>query len=267
MLRRREEIVPLSRIGLPEDVANAALFLASDEAGYITGQDLLIDGGLTDSVYQGIPDGRPSRSPCSPSFREKETNRFMKIANVEAIPLEAPIDRPVGRARQVFPITARRCLLVRITTDEGHVGYGEGLTPVSPLPAAAVVENVLKPFLIGADPMNTEKIWETLYSINSSRGYTKGYQMIAISAVDIALWDIKGRILGQPVYNLLGGAYREEIPAYLTGLMLENDIDYTVKLAHAFHDRGFRAMKLRSVKTSISTSPPSGRSGRPWGRT
>lgn len=169
----------------------------------------------------------------------------MKISAVEAIPLEAPIATPVVRARQVFPIKARRCLLVKITTDEGLVGYGEGLTPVSPHPPAAIVENILKPFLLGADPLDTEKIWEILYSINSSRGYTRGYQMIAISAVDIALWDLKGKILGQPVYNLLGGAIQDEIPTYLTGLMIEEDIDYIVTLARQFHARGFRAMKLK----------------------
>jgi len=53
--RRRVEMIPLGRIGRPEDIASAAVFLASDEAGYITGQDLLVDGGLTDSVFQGIP--------------------------------------------------------------------------------------------------------------------------------------------------------------------------------------------------------------------
>jgi D-galactarolactone cycloisomerase len=175
----------------------------------------------------------------------REMNHPMKIASVEAIPLEAPIAKPVGRARQVYPIKARRCLLVKITTDEGLVGYGEGLTPVSPLPPAAIVQNILKPFLMGADPLDTEKIWEALYSINSSRGYTKGYQMIAISAVDIALWDLKGKILGQPVYNLLGGAFQDEIPVYLTGLMIDDDIDYIVTQAEEFHAKGFRAMKLK----------------------
>jgi L-alanine-DL-glutamate epimerase-like enolase superfamily enzyme len=123
----------------------------------------------------------------------------MKITSVEAIPLEAPIGKPVGRARQTVQINARRCLLVKITTDQGLVGHGEGLTPVAPRAAASVVRDVFTPFLIGKDPLDTEPIWETLYSTNASRGYTRGYQMIAISAVDIALWDLKGKILGHPV--------------------------------------------------------------------
>ncbi len=169
----------------------------------------------------------------------------MKIRSVETFALEAPIERPVGRARQTVPITARRCLLVKITTDEGLVGYGEGLTPVSPRAAAAVVTDVLSPFLPGKDPMDTEALWEVLYSTNGSRGYVRGYQMIGIGAVDIALWDLKGKILGQPVYNLLGGRCRPGVPAYLTGLMLEGDIDLTISLARDFYDKGFRAMKLK----------------------
>jgi len=125
------------------------------------------------------------------------------------------------------------------------VGYGEGLTPVAPRAAASVVRDVFTPFLIGQDPLDTEPIGETLYSTNSSRGYTRGYQMIAISAVDIALWDLKGKILGQPVYKLLGGPFRDKIPLYTTGLMLNGDIKETIGLAQEYYDEGFRAMKLK----------------------
>lgn len=169
----------------------------------------------------------------------------MKIASVEAIPLEAPIQKPVERARQTVPIHARRCLLVRITTDEGLAGYGEGLTPVAPRVAASVVRDVFAPFLIGKDPLHTEPIWENLYSTNSSRGYTRGYQMIAISAVDIALWDLKGKILGQPIYTLLGGGFRDKIPLYTTGLMTDGEKKETIDLAREYYDKGFRAMKLK----------------------
>lgn len=169
----------------------------------------------------------------------------MKIISVDAICLEAPIEKPVVRARQTVMINARRCLLVRITTEEGLVGYGEGLTPVGTEAAAVIVKLVLAPFLIGKDPLDTEPIWETLYSTNSSRGYTRGYQMIAMSAVDIALWDLKGKILGQPVYKLLGGAFRDKVLVYATGLMLTNRVEETVDLARIYYDQGFRAMKLK----------------------
>lgn len=169
----------------------------------------------------------------------------MKIVSVDAIPLEAPIDRFIGRARQTVPLKSRRCLIVKITTDEGHVGYGEGLTPVAPQAAADIVRQVLTPFLIGRDPLDSEPIWEKLYATNRSRGYTRGYQMIAISAVDIALWDLKGKILAQPVYRLLGGKFLEKIPVYATGLMLEGDVEAIVDLAQQYYEKGFRAMKLK----------------------
>lgn len=169
----------------------------------------------------------------------------MKITSVEAIPLEAPVEKPVGRARQTVQINARRCLLVKITTDEGLTGYGEGLTPVAPRAAAALIRDVFTPFLIEKDPLDTEPIWETLYSTNASRGYTRGYQLIAISAVDIALWDLKGKILGHPVYKLLGGASRDRIPVYATGLMLNGAKKEMIELAREYYDKGFRAMKLK----------------------
>jgi len=169
----------------------------------------------------------------------------MKITSVEAIPLEAPLEKPVSRARQIVPLKARRSLLVRLTTDEGLTGLGEGLTPVAPEAAAAVVERVLKPFLIGRDPLDSEPIWEKLYATNSSRGYSRGYQMIAISAVDIALWDLKGRILGQPVCRLLGGSFLDRIPVYATGLMIEEEPRAILDQAEEYYDQGFRAMKLK----------------------
>lgn len=169
----------------------------------------------------------------------------MKITSVEAIPLEAPLDKPVGRARQTVPIKARRALLVKVNTDEGLFGIGEGLTPVAPWVAAEVVKRVLSQFLIGKDPRDTEALWEKLYSTNSSRGYIRGYQMIAIAAVDMALWDLKGKIMGQPIHRLLGGPVRERVPVYATGLMLEKEPGAIVDLALDYKERGFKAMKLK----------------------
>ena len=169
----------------------------------------------------------------------------MKITKVEAIPLEAKLEKVVHRARQPIPFTARRALLVRIQTDEGLVGLGEGLTPVAPWAGAEIVARLLSQLLIGRDPMDTNLIWKNLYEINSSRGYLRGYQMIAIAAVDMALWDLKGKILGQPVYKLLGGAMRESVPVYATGLMLEKDPSAIVDLAREYVERGLRGMKLK----------------------
>jgi len=176
-----------------------------------------------------------------------------KIISVEPIVLEAPIGEPVLRARQTVPITARRAMLVKITTDNGLYGVGEGLSPVAPRVAATIVRDVFTPFLLGQNPLNTETIWEKLYGTMSSRGYSRGFQMVAISAVDIALWDLKGKILNQPIYRLLGGACSNPIPVYTTGLMLREK-DELAALAKKYLADGFRAMKLKigeSVKKDI----------------
>jgi L-alanine-DL-glutamate epimerase-like enolase superfamily enzyme len=169
----------------------------------------------------------------------------MKISKVEVFPLEAELDFYIGRARQAVPLKARRALLVRLTTDEGLVGYGEGLTPVSPKTAARVVKDVLEPFVLEKDPIHSEPIWETLYAANSSRGYNRGYQMIAVSALDMAIWDLKGKILNRPVYELLGGCFTDPVPAYATGLMFAETVTEVVSLAGKFYNQGFRAMKLK----------------------
>jgi L-alanine-DL-glutamate epimerase-like enolase superfamily enzyme len=168
----------------------------------------------------------------------------MKITRVEAIALEAPMQGHYVRARMAQPIQARRCLLVKITTDAGLSGYGEGLTPLAPQAAGAVVRQVLAPLLIGQNPLNTELIWDSMYSVNSSRGYNRGYQMIAIGAVDTALWDLKGKIIGQPVYQMLGGGFNIKLPIYSTGLMMA-ETDELLALAQSYYDEGFRAMKLK----------------------
>jgi len=169
----------------------------------------------------------------------------MKITSIEAIPLEAPIDRVYHRARQTARIDARRCILVRITTDDGLVGFGEGMTPITPLPAKQIIDEILAPFLINKDPLDHVPLWETLYSINSSRGYTRGYQMIAISAVDIALWDLKGRILDQPVYKLLGGACHRELEVYATGIMTDSDSSEALEMTEGYLEEGIKGLKFR----------------------
>lgn len=103
--------------------------------------------------------------------------------------------------------------VVEIDTDEGITGHG--LSSIGPaVPIKAAVLSVAAPELIGADPLRHEQIWNNLYWLLVPRGQT-GIGMHAISAIDIALWDIKGKALGQPVWRLLGGA-RNKCPIYAT---------------------------------------------------
>ncbi len=132
-------------------------------------------------------------------------------------------------------------LIVEIFTDDGHVGVGNAA--LAPQVTKQVIDLYLKPLLIGADPWDTEFLWQHMYRKTMAFG-RKGIGMAAISAVDIALWDILGKSAKQPVYRLLGGKTKARIPVYASRL-------YSVELsklaaeAKRYKDEGFKAMKLR----------------------
>ena len=162
-----------------------------------------------------------------------------RIASVEAFVLVGdkdyvggaglrPPTRPVDAGRRAladvgdrhicaYPPQAQSCL-VKVTADDGTFGWGEGHAPLGPRATAAVVEDVLAPLLIGEDPLAVELLWERMYGSMRLRGHVAGYQLEAIAGVDIALWDLAGKLLDLPVYRLLGGPFRMELPAYASGV-------------------------------------------------
>jgi len=108
----------------------------------------------------------------------------------------------------------RQTTLVKITTDQGIVGWGEAHAPAAPRVHARVITDLLAPILIGQDARNVGPLWDKMYSSQRLRGYATGFYTESIAGVDIALWDILGKALGTPVYQLLGGKYRSKIPTY-----------------------------------------------------
>ena len=132
-------------------------------------------------------------------------------------------------------------LLVEIFTDEGHVGLGNAA--LAPQVTKQVIDLYLKPLLIGEDPWEIERLWQHMYRKTMAFG-RKGIGMVAISAIDIALWDLVGKSAKQPVYRLLGGRTKARIPVYASRL-------YSVELgelraeAGRYKDEGYKAMKLR----------------------
>jgi L-alanine-DL-glutamate epimerase-like enolase superfamily enzyme len=132
---------------------------------------------------------------------------------------------------------------VRITTADGVVGWGEALAPVAPEVVQTIVEQLLRPVLTGRDPLDGGVLWSVMYDLMRERGYYGGFMLDAISACDIALWDLRGKLLDQPVYTLLGGAYRETIPCYVSGLPRPSDSE-RVALALDWAAKGFGAFKL-----------------------
>ena len=132
-------------------------------------------------------------------------------------------------------------LWVRVHTDAGIVGLGE----TYPLPeaSAAVIRDALSRVLLGRDPLATDRLWADMFSAVSYPGWA-GAEMRAISAVDMALWDIKGKAANVPVYELLGGKSRDALRTYNTCYDRLDFMTEPVRLAHELFDSGIRAMKI-----------------------
>jgi L-rhamnonate dehydratase len=133
-------------------------------------------------------------------------------------------------------------VLVRVHAGEGVCGLGS--VGVGNGAAAYVIEHHLKPVVLGENPFDVELIWEKMFRSTLNYG-RKGLALEAISAIDIALWDIMGKVTGQPVYNLLGGRTRERIRVYASRLYAHRDLDLLASQAEAFVRQGFTALKQR----------------------
>ncbi|MGN6758675.1 MAG: mandelate racemase/muconate lactonizing enzyme family protein [Thermomicrobiales bacterium] len=151
----------------------------------------------------------------------------------------------------VYPPQAQSCL-VKITADDGTVGWGEAHAPVGPRATAAVVTDVLAPLLVGQDPLAIEQHWERMYGSMRLRGHVAGYQLEAIAGVDIALWDLAGKLLDLPVYRLLGGPFRTDLPAYASGVP-GRTVEERVEAARGFADAGYTAVKASIGRGDIDS--------------
>ena len=136
---------------------------------------------------------------------------------------------------------ARVTSLVFIKLDSGLTGVGSAYS--HPEIVRVIIEDHLAPFLIGADPARIDDLWERMYSLTRWYG-RKGAAVSAIGAVDIALWDLKGKLEGVPVYALLGGT-SNEVEAYASGLLWQDDLSLLADEAGRHLADGFRLMKMR----------------------
>jgi len=138
------------------------------------------------------------------------------------------------------PMTAA---IVEIVTDEGLSGLGTVGGGKAKL-AKPIIEEQLKTLLVGSNPFDIELLWEQMFRASQFYG-RKGAVINVISGIDIALWDLVGKALGQPVYNLIGGKTKEKIPAYVTGNLTERHL----------------AQGFRDVKLAVPHGPADGREG------
>jgi len=120
---------------------------------------------------------------------------------------DPPIDDMAGRRYS-------EALFVKVTADNGLVGWGEGQSLLAPEATKAVVDRLLTPILIGENPLSRDKIWDVTYGVMRGRGYRSGYMGAAIAGINNALWDLTGKALDVPCYVLLGGPYRQRVRVY-----------------------------------------------------
>ena len=132
-------------------------------------------------------------------------------------------------------------LVVEIECDDGTIGIGNAA--LAPHAVKTTIDTYLKPLLIGVDPLDSEYIWQSMYRRTLPFG-RKGIGMTAISAIDLAVWDVKGKILKQPVFKLLGGRTKPRIPVYASRLYSQ-PLDTLYTEAKAYAEAGFPAVKLR----------------------
>ena len=175
---------------------------------------------------------------------------YVAEAGLRTATAAAAAPRP-RRALADIPPQAQTCL-VKITADDGTVGWGEAHAPLGPRATRAVVEDVLAPLLIGGVSMAVEYHWERMYGSMRLRGHSTGYQLEAIAGVDIALWDLAGKLLGVPVYRLLGGPYKTSLPTYASGIPGAT-IEERVAHARRFIAEGYTAMKLSIGRGDIDS--------------
>jgi len=152
----------------------------------------------------------------------------MKIQTIKVTNLA-----PNSELGQTQPVHA----VVQIQADDGAVGISRAYASTS-----ALIADDLSPLLVGANPLNGERLWEKVYRLVTTGGAPARLGISALGAIDIALWDLKGKILGCSVHRLLGG-FRDKIPAYADGGMFGRGPDGHAAWCARHVERGFRAVK------------------------
>lgn len=177
----------------------------------------------------------------------------MQIIEINTHLLYHELEKPFQSSFSTFK--ARFHCLVEVICDNGIVGWGECLGPADI--NAAVVKS-MSSLIVGHNPLDIEPIWQSVYDQYRDQGQ-RGPIHTALSGIDIALWDIAGKYFDAPIYQLMGGAYRTEIPAYATGGFRPeggNHQQSCIKEMTALVEEGFKAVKIKigfGVKDDIET--------------
>ncbi len=171
----------------------------------------------------------------------------LEAASSEKTKMLLSIDAPKDiKITNVTTYKVKRALFIKIETNAGVTGWGESSSNSPREVVESFIMREMRKTIIGMNPFDTELIWNTLFWQSHDLG-PSGALSYAVAGIDLALWDIKGKILNQPVYNLLGGHFRSEIPTYcgipLKGgkIPIEEAVERALKVARL----GFKTIKLR----------------------
>jgi len=154
------------------------------------------------------------------------------------------MESPIWDAQHFIP--SRQTLLVKVYTDEGIIGYGEAASFGGPMiTTKTMIEQELKPYFIEKDPFRVELLWDQVFHGTIQHG-RKGVVIAALSGIDIALWDIIGKVTNQPLYKLLGG-YRDQVQAYASsGFYSEGRTNAKLcKDMESYVEAGFKTLKMK----------------------
>ena len=177
--------------------------------------------------------------PHQPSERKRQR---MRIKRIETYVAEQKLETPFYFSQ--FGFDRRQICLVKVIAEDGSYGWGEGYGPADVIRAGI---EFLAPLVRGEDPLQVEAIWSKMHlrALDYAR---RGVLVASMSAIDIAIWDLRGKLLGQPVSTLLGGRRRDRVMVYATGMYFIETDDLVGKLAdeaRSYVEQGFRALKMK----------------------
>ncbi|WEX10926.1 mandelate racemase/muconate lactonizing enzyme family protein [Chelativorans sp. AA-79] len=167
---------------------------------------------------------------------------IMKISRITCSAFRMPLKQAVSSSR--VTMTHRELVVVEVEVDNGEIGVGWCTTAgVGAAAVHALISGYLAPMLLGSDPRNTEQIWQRLWMECHAAG-PGGITTLAISAIDIAMWDIKAKNAGEPLYRLLGGA-RTSVQVYASAINLHLSMEDLVEQVRAQSSDGYTAFKIK----------------------
>jgi L-alanine-DL-glutamate epimerase-like enolase superfamily enzyme len=161
----------------------------------------------------------------------------MRIQSVEAIPVSYPEPNDFDAIRHLC--------LAKLTADDGQVGWGEAITQFAEASwATKPIIEAFAPLIIGHDPVHTDRLWRAMRDHAWWYGYKGGIASYAVSAVDMALWDLKGKALGRSVLDLLGGPVHERLPGIASGHAHHEDISRMAEQIAGWVRSGLHGVKV-----------------------